>query len=79
MTPKLVVLLPKVCSVFGNICKVSWHLSKLGSELKKGEHLKVPFGIYVVHKNKALFTRYENFKLRADTGSKFGNGKSYTT
>ena len=36
MTPKLLAL-AKVCSDLGNIRNVSWHLSRRGSELKKGD------------------------------------------
>ena len=53
MTPKLLAL-AKVCSVLGNICDVSWHLSKLGSELEK----RWTFSILdknCAHKNKAWF------------------------
>ena len=40
MTPKLLAQ-AKVCSVLGNICDVSWHLSRCGSELEK----RWPFSI----------------------------------
>ena len=51
MTPKLLAL-AKVCSVLGNICDVSWHLLRRGSELEK----RRTFSILVLNgalKNKA--------------------------
>ena len=51
MTPKLLAL-ARVCSVLGDICDVSWHLSKRGSELEK----RLTFSFLNkngAHKNKA--------------------------